>query len=236
MKPFISRSRPLRHYALLFTVLFFPVSAAQAETISGNARVLDGDTLAVAGQRIRLHGIDAPETRQTCTRNGRRWACGKAATRAMRQLIGRSMVRCEVSGHGKYGRAIGSCFANGRNLQRELVRQGLALAYRRYSTRYVPDEDAARAEGVGLWSGEFTEPWRWRREARERRRSVERPPPNRAAPTSCLIKGNISRNGRIYHVPGGRYYDRTGIDESTGERWFCSEAEARAAGWRRSSR
>ena len=206
---------------------------AGAEVISGQARVVDGDTLAITGQRVRLDGIDAPETRQTCRRNGRRWACGKAATRAMRRLIGRNPVRCEVSVRDRYGRAIAACFAAGRDLQQELVRQGLALAYRRYSTRYVPDEDAARAERAGLWSGEFEEPWNWRRQRRERRQT--RNPPSRSG-GACLIKGNISRNGRIYHVPGGEHYDRTRIDESRGERWFCTEAGARAAGWRRARR
>ncbi len=207
---------------------------AGAEVISGQARVVDGDTLAIAGQRIRLRGIDAPETRQTCRRDGRRWACGKAATKAMRRLVGQNAVRCEGRDRDRHGRAVAACFAAGRDLQRALVRQGLALAYRRYSTRYVPEEDAARAERIGLWSGEFTEPWRWRREARNRR--VERRPQTQAAPGSCPIEANISRSGRIYHIPGGEHYGRTRIDESRGERWFCTEAGARAAGWRRARR
>ena len=148
---------------LLLQVLTLP---AHAETLSGQARVVDGDTFVISGQRIRLNGIDAPETKQNCTRAGRPWACGKAATDAMRQLVGRSHVRCEVSGRDRYGRAIAACFVDGRDLQQQLVRQGLALAYRRYSTRYVPNEDAARAEGIGLWSGSFVEPWRWRRQNR----------------------------------------------------------------------
>ena len=154
------------------------------------------------------------------------------ATRAMRRLIGRNPVRCEIGGRDRYGRAIAACHAAGRDLQRQLVRQGLALAYRRYSTRYVPDEDAARSERLGLWSGAFAAPWDWRRQARDR------PPQQQAAPGTggCAIKGNISRNGRIPHVPGGKYCDRTRIDESRGERRFCPEAEARAAGWRRSRR
>ncbi|MCY3761583.1 MAG: thermonuclease family protein, partial [Gemmatimonadetes bacterium] len=91
-----------------------------------------------------------------------------AATQAMRKLVGRNPVRCDVSHRDRYGRAIAACFADGRDLQEELVRQGLALAYRRYSVRYVPDEDAARKEGIGLWSGSFVEPWRWRRQQRRR--------------------------------------------------------------------
>ncbi len=212
---------------------------AEAETLTGKARVVDGDTLAVQGRRVRLHGIDAPEARQTCSRGGRRWACGRAATRAMRRLVGRNPVRCEVRDRDRYGRAVAACFAAGRDVQQDLVRQGLALAYRRWSMRYVPDEDAARAGRLGLWSGDFTAPWRWRRQDRNRRAEIHRrhgatPPPQ--AGSSCLIKGNISRHGRIYHVPGAEHYDRTRINTSKGERWFCSEADARAAGWRRARR
>ncbi len=232
-----TRNRTIRSVAIYaaFVLGVFSDAPVQAETLSGPARVIDGDTLAVAGQRIRLDGIDAPETRQTCGRDGSRWACGREATQAMRNLAGRNTVRCEVSRRDGYNRTVGSCFANGRDLQQQLVRMGLALAYRRYSTRYVPDEDAARKEGIGLWSGSFVEPWRWRAERKQRIRSTPRREAPRAPPSAsraCLIKGNISSNGRIYHVPGGEYYDRTGIDEAGGERWFCSEAEARAAGWR----
>ena len=225
--------------AIVLAIVFGLASTAHAETLSGSARVIDGDTLAVAGQRIRLDGIDAPETRQTCTRSGRRWACGRASTQAMRRLVGRSPVRCEVSGRDRYGRAIAACYAGGRDLQQQLVRLGLALAYRRYSTRYVPDEDAARAERRGLWSGSFVEPWRWRKQRTARahpRTPRSSPGATPRSSGSCRIKGNISEHGQIYHVPGGRHYDQTRIDESRGERWFCTEAEARAAGWRRSRR
>lgn len=149
-------------------VLLCLVAPAQAETLSGNARVIDGDTLVVAGDRVRLDAIDAPESRQSCSRSGRPWSCGKAATQAMRKLVGRNPVRCEVNRRDRYGRAIAVCFAGGRDLQEELVRQGLALAYRRYSRRYVPAEDAARAARVGIWAGSFVEPWRWRRQQRRR--------------------------------------------------------------------
>ena len=230
---------PQRFALLAAAGLFALAIPAQAETLSGQARVIDGDTLAIAGQQIRFDAIDAPETRQTCTRDDRPWACGKAATQAMRQLIGRNPVRCEVSGRDKYGRAIGACFSANQDLQQQLVLKGLALAYRKYSTRYVPEEDTARGQGRGLWSGEFTAPWRWRKQNRNQQARVhrrQRATPAPQANSSCRIKGNISNSGRIYHVPGGYYYDRTRIDASEGERWFCSEAEARAAGWRRAHR
>ena len=105
---------------------------------------------------------------------------------------------------------------------------GWAQAYRRYSPDYIRQEDTASRSKVGIWQGEFIAPWDWRRGKRLRAKTNQ--------PGTCLIKGNISRNGRIYHVPGGRYYSRAKINQSQGERWFCSEAEARAAGWRRSKR
>ena len=147
-------------------ILLCLTGAARAETLTGQVRVVDGDTLVLDGTRVRLDGIDALETGQTCARNGTGWACGSSATEAMRRLIDRRQVRCEVSGRDRYGRAIAACFARGQDLQEELVRQGLALAYRRYSTRYVPAEDAARAARAGIWAGSFVEPWRWRRQQR----------------------------------------------------------------------
>ena len=101
------------------------------------------------------------------------------------------------------------------------------VTYRRYSTTYVPHEDGARVARAGMWQGSFVPPWDWRRGQRLEATASE--------PNDCPIKGNVSSKGeRIYHVPGGRYYDRTRIDPSKGERWFCSEAEAQGAGWRRS--
>lgn len=99
---------------------------------------------------------------------------------------------------------------------------GWALAYQEYSTDYVEQETAARVAGAGIWRGQFVPPWDWRRGERLLSESA-----NDNAPGQCLIKGNISGSGeRIYHVPGGRYYDQTRIDPSKGEQWFCTEAEA----------
>jgi len=111
-----------------------------------------------------------------------------------------------------------------------MVASGWAMAYRRYSAAYIMQEDGARRARQGIWRGEVVPPWDWRRGTRLRA-ATDRQPGN------CRIKGNISRRGeRIYHVPGGSYYGRTRIDQSKGERWFCSEREASAAGWRRPRR
>jgi hypothetical protein len=100
------------------------------------------------------------------------------------------------------------------------------LLYRRYSTRYVADEDAARAGKQGMWQGEFVKPWDWRRGVRLKSASAT------TGKTGCKIKGNISKSGKIYHMPGSRWYDRTKIDEAKGEKWFCSSSDAEQAGWR----
>ena len=122
------------------------------------------------------------------------------------------------------------CHAGGEDVNAWMVSQGLALAYRKYSRVYVGQERSAKAARRGLWRGEFVAPWDWRRGKRLA-----------AAPAArtreCRIKGNISRSGtRIYDVPGAQHYDRTRIDTSQGERWFRSEAQVRAAGWRRAKR
>jgi hypothetical protein len=104
------------------------------------------------------------------------------------------------------------------------VRQGHAVAYRRYSKEYVGAKNAARAARRGIWDGELQLPWEWRKTTRSKSAG-----PAAVAPKGCPIKGNVSKSGRIYHVPGGQGYEKTKIDLSKGERWFCTENEARSA-------
>ena len=217
---------------LLGAVLAAPDAQGQ---LSGRVSVTDGDSLRLAGRQVRLHGIDAPESRQTCVTGGKRWRCGAAATRALRRRIAGRPVTCQAKDRDRYGRIVAVCRVAGADVNRWMVRQGWALAYRRYSRAYVGEENAARAAKRGIWKSQFVPPWRWR--GGERLAGRVSNPPVEVGARGCRIKGNISRKGtRIYHVPGGQYYERTRIDTSRGERWFCSEAEARAAGWRRSRR
>ena len=136
---------------------------ALAVDLQGQARVIDGDTIEVAGQQVRLHGIDAPEKRQPRVRDGREWACGRAAADALRALVRAHPVSCEGLGVDRYGRVVGRCLAGGRDVGEEMVRRGRELAYRTYSRDYVGQEEAARAGGLGVWAGEFAAPWDWRR-------------------------------------------------------------------------
>ncbi len=146
----------------LIAVLALLPTIALAD-VAGPARVIDGDTIEIAGQRIRLHGIDAPESRQTCRRDTVTWRCGVEAARALRLFIDGQRVTCRERDIDRYGRIVAVCHAGGQDLNGLLVSEGMALAYRRYSTDYVGAEEAARAAGNGLWAGLFIPPWEWRR-------------------------------------------------------------------------
>ena len=216
--------------AAAFLSLVLVAAGAAGAGISGVASVTDGDTLRIGPARIRLHGIDAPESAQSCSAGGKTWACGEAATRALRGRIGRRPVECAERDRDRYGRIVAVCRVAGADVNAWMVDPGWAVAYRKYSTDYVSHETAAKRARRGVWRGDFVEPSRWRRGERlEATAGV--------AAGDCRIKGNISRKGtRIYHVRGGAFYARTRIDTAKGERWFCSEAQARAAGWRRAKR
>jgi len=215
--------------AVLIAIMPCWSTSAIAEDIIGRASVIDGDTIEIHGQRIRFHGIDAPESRQLCKKGGQQYRCGQQASIALADMVAQSVVRCEQRGIDRYKRIVAVCSLGNVDLNAWMVRQGWAIAYRQYSRDYVDHESAAQAEKTGIWAGRFINPSRWRRGDRLAVESAKEP-----AATSCQIKGNISRSGeRIYHVPGGRDYGPTRIDESKGERWFCSKDEARKAGWRR---
>ena len=222
-----------------FTILTAVVVAVCALPCTGNAQpsgraaVTDGDSLEIAGQRVRLHGIDAPERKQRCTADGRQWRCGAAATRALKKRIGGETVTCTPRDRDRYGRIVAVCRAGGVDLNAWMVAQGWALAYRRYSMAYVDEERAAKAAKRGVWRGQLVAPWEWRRGKRLTARATS----SAKESDQCRIKGNISRKGtRIYHMPSDMHYERTKINTRKGERWFCTQAEAREAGWRRAKR
>jgi len=204
---------------------------AVAGEITGVATVDDGDSLTIRGQKVRLYGVDAPEGRQVCRRDDKPWRCGQAAANALADHLRRRPVTCRVRDRDRYDRLVADCTVGGESVNAWLVREGWALAYRRYSVAYVDDEAAARTAKRGVWRSEFTPPWEWREAERHAPPAAAA---SEASPPGCRIKGNINqRNQRIYHLPGDPDYDDTRIDPRHGERWFCSEAEARAAGWRR---
>lgn len=200
------------------------------EVLEGTVRATDGDSLRMGDKRIRLFGIDAPESAQKCRLQGEEWACGRASRKALERLTDGLRATCQVRDMDR-GRYVATCFADGVELNDRMVRRGWAVAYTQYSLRYVPAEIEARQAGLALWRSEFERPHEWRARKRAERAAAQTPqvPPS----TDCLIKGNISRSGnRIYHSPGQADYARTRITEAQGERWFCTSEAAEAAGWR----
>lgn len=225
----------------LFAVIpFIPTDAnAIAAEITGRASVIDGDTLDIHGKRIRLFGIDAPESSQLCQNSsGRDYRCGQQASLALADKIGSAPVTCATKDVDRYGRTVAVCRQNGVDLNEWLVSRGHAVAYARYSTDYVANEGQAKAEKRGIWGGAFTIPSEWRKANKESGARQNNARPAAPAITStgtagCQIKGNINAKGeRIYHLPGRKSWEKTRINEADGERWFCNEAEAQAAGWR----
>jgi endonuclease YncB( thermonuclease family) len=209
-------------------------NSIKLERIVGKAKVLDGDTIEISGRRIRLFGIDAPENGQTCTIKRKPFRCDQAATSALAEKIGPRIVECEPKDLD-----VSVCFVEGEDINAWMVAQGWALAYRQYSRDYVSQEERASKAKLGMWRGEFELPWDWRQRASQSNAHLQ---PDDKQPKStqskdCAIKGNITDRGRqIYHLPGDKFYSRINISAAKGDRWFCSEAEAIAAGWQRSRR
>jgi len=212
---------------LLLVSAWVPGVAAE---LVGRATVTDGDTLTVAKQRIRLWGIDAPESAQQCTaKDGRPWPCGRRSAAVLDEYLLDKTVRCQPKDTDRYGRVVAECFVQGASVNRWMVRSGWAVAYRQYATAFIADEADARQHQRNLWQGPFQMPADYRRSKRDQAA--------RHAPVATQPAGNISREGRkIYHVPGQRDYARTSIDLSRGERMFCSPADAVRAGWQPAKR
>lgn len=204
-----------------------PQTLAGRGPVVGRAVVLDGDTLQIGAQRIRLWGIDAFEAAQQCNGPDGRNACGAHATRELSELVSGREVICSYRDTDAYQRMVALCRVGSTDLGAHLVRRGLAIAFTRYSQDYVPDEAVARAERVGAWEGNFIPPTNYRAGETNSVAGAQRAPTS--GNSSCLIKGNISRAGeRIYHMPGDPFYGRTNA-----EAMFCSEEEAATAGFRR---
>lgn len=151
--------------ALIATVWGALLNPARADVI-GEARIIDGDTIQVSGERVRLQGIDAPESRQSCMLSGVDWPCGQNATRALTSVTNGKVVTCKGNRRDRYGRLIAICYVGADDLNARMVRDGWALAYRRYGSDYVSQEGEARSAGSGMWRGQFIEPWDWRRHSR----------------------------------------------------------------------
>ncbi|MDW3222686.1 MAG: thermonuclease family protein [Paracoccaceae bacterium] len=215
--------------SILVGALALPLAPVAAQGLSGPVRVIDGDTIEVADTRIRIHGIDAPEADQTCkTEQGINWKCGAWVSEQVMAMFAGKLATCEAVTVDRYNRVVARCRVQGQDMGYEIVSSGLAFAYRKYAQDYVLAEKAAAVRDVGLHASRVQNPSQFRQT-----RAIGRVPPDR----ECMIKGNISTKGvKIFHMPGQRDYERTGIRPEKGERWFCSPVQARDAGWRRAKR
>ncbi len=148
---------------LLVGLLAATATVGSATQLQGTATVIDGDTIEIHDERIRLDAIDAPESQQLCRQSdGAQWHCGQKSALALSDFIGRSTIRCEPRGLDRYRRIIAVCFKSGIKLNAWMVQQGWAIAYRKYGLDYVAQEDDARQNRRGLWQGSFAMPWDWR--------------------------------------------------------------------------
>jgi endonuclease YncB( thermonuclease family) len=163
---------------LLILALFLLPFPAYAVDIQGTASVIDGDTLEIHGQRVRLSGVDAPESSQTCQDSrGKKWMCGQKAANALSDKIARRPVACKAVDKDRYGRVVAICSVAGESLNAWLVRNGWAAAYRQYSKAYAPDEDMARNAKTGIWQGEFDMPWDYRKNRKTGGAKASKPVP-----------------------------------------------------------
>ena len=142
--------------ALIFILI---INQVNSQTI----KIVDGDTIHLNGEKIRFTGIDTPELKQICLKEGIKNLCGITAKQILIDKIGNNNVECISEGKDQYKRTLAECFVNNDSLSSYLVRSGYAFAYRRYSKKFIPDEDFARINKIGMWSMEFDYPWDYRK-------------------------------------------------------------------------
>ena len=148
----------------VFIILLVTHNFSFAKTIVGKPKVIDGDTIHINKNKIRLHGIDAPETKQTCIINLKKWFCGKQSTIELKKLINDKIVKCNVNDIDIYNRFVAVCFIDTVDLNQWMVKNGWAIAYRYYSNDYIIEEGVARKNKLGIWKSEFLKPYIYRQQ------------------------------------------------------------------------
>lgn len=197
--------------------------------VEGRAIALTGDRLRIGGSLVKLDGIEAPEDDQLCARpDGRTWRCGATARDTLLREVRGRRISCKLTGKTTGAAQLASCTADDKDIAEELARGGHVFATKALFSGYGPAEDEARQARRGLWFGNAQHPAEFRAQKWDEAKS--------AAPDGCPIKGQVSGDGRVYVLPWSPAYQRVKIRLARGERWFCSEDEALAAGWRPSER
>ena len=200
-----------------------PEAKPVEDAVSGSARIAGPGELRIGGGIVRLDGLTLLDPDQTCQRDdGTTWPCGAAAKQAFEKLVRRQTVSCVISGTAD-GVRVGRCSADGRDLGAELVRGGHGFADGLLWAAYSDDEQTARAQKSGIWAGTAERPDAWRARLYSQAAAV--------APGGCPIKGRTFRGKKTYLLPHSAEYARTAIRQDRGERWFCSEEDARGAGF-----
>ncbi len=160
---------------IIIFLFFLNINFALAEEISGIPKIIDGDTVHIGNKKIRLEGIDAPEIKQKCKKSflkissviginfNKNYDCGVISKKKLIQKIKNSKIRCSSSSKDRYKRYLATCFKGNINLNRWMVNQGHAVAYKKYSKRYVLDEQDAKENMRGIWQGSFLNPEKWRK-------------------------------------------------------------------------
>jgi endonuclease YncB( thermonuclease family) len=148
-------------FLISVSVLIFILTNNQVK--SQTIKIVDGDTIHLNGEKIRFTGIDTPELKQTCLKHNVKDFCGVTAKQILIDKIGNNKVECIKGGKDQYKRTLAECFVNNESLSSYLVKSGYAFAFRRYSKKFVPDEDYARINKLGMWSMEFDYPWDYRK-------------------------------------------------------------------------
>lgn len=204
-------------------------ASATTADLSGRATAISGDLLRVNGQLVRLAGIEPPAAKHPCLKaNGRRWNCSAAARTALEKLVRGKAVACAPSNLDDEGRTLASCTINGDDIADAMVRGGHVFAVPGLFASYGSAEGSARDAKLGLWQGETVRPQQWREQIWEEAK--------RASPEGCPIKGYTRASDRLYAMPWANGYDGAKVRSVKGDRWFCSEEEARSAGFKSASR
>ena len=156
---FLNKRKAILLISISLIIFFLTYNQVKSQII----KIVDGDTIHLNGEKIRFTGIDTPELKQTCVKAGVSDPCGITARQILIDKIGNNTVECIVEGQDQYKRSLAECFVNKESLSSYLVRKGYAFAYRKYSKKFISQENLAKKEKLGIWAGTFEMPWEWRK-------------------------------------------------------------------------
>ena len=166
-----------KKFSIVLILLIFMPNFINADIIQGKVKVIDGDTVKIKNNKIRLSGIDAPELNQLCSKVflsfsfisfKKKYSCGKISTEKLKRLIKNETILCKVENIDRYKRKLATCYKNKLNINSWLVRNGYALAYIKYSKKYILQEKEAKRDQLGIWQGTFENPWDWRKNVKKK--------------------------------------------------------------------